>query len=347
MQTRICRLHGPHDLRIETAEVADPGPGEALVAIEAGGICGSDLHYYHDGGFGAIRVKEPVILGHEVAGRIEAVGAGVTGLVPGDLVALNPSHPCGDCMYCNADMPNQCLEMRFYGSAMRMPHMQGGFRDRLVTPAAQCVPLRQASGAEAACAEPLAVCLHAANRAGDLSGRSVFVTGAGPIGVLCAAVARHRGAAEIVVTDLEDVALDMARTMGATDTVNVKTDGARLAAFQTDKGRFDVTFECSGVAPAIRDAIACTRPGGTVVQVGIGGDTVVPLNILVAKEIALRGTHRFHPEFAEAAALIDSRTIDLRPVITGSYPLAEFEAAFAAAADRTRSTKVQLTFDAA
>lgn len=344
MQTRVCRLHAPHDLRIETEDLAAPGPGEVLVAVGAGGICGSDLHYYHAGGFGTIRLQEPMILGHEIAGTVEAVGAGVTSVTPGDLVALNPSHPCGACKFCAVDQPNHCLEMRFYGSAMRMPHVQGGFRERIVTRAEQCAVLRVASMAEAACAEPLAVCLHAAGQAGELAGRSVLVTGAGPIGVLCAAVARLRGAAEVVVTDLEDAALATAMKMGATATVNVRHEAAKMTAFQADKGRFDVTFECSAAAPAIHDAILATRPRGTIVQVGVGGETPVPLNLLVSKEITLRGTHRFHPEFYEAAALIDSREIDLRPIITGSYKLEDAKAAFEAAGDRSRATKVQLVF---
>jgi len=100
METRVCRLYGQKDVRIETTEVADPGPGEVLVGIAAGGICGSDLHYYQDGGFGPIRVREPIILGHEASGTVLATGPGVTGLAQGDRVAINPSRPCRDCAYC-------------------------------------------------------------------------------------------------------------------------------------------------------------------------------------------------------------------------------------------------------
>ena len=132
MDTRVCRLYDKHDIRIETDAVGAPGKGEVLVAIGAGGICGSDLHYYHEGGFGPIRVKEPIILGHEIAGTIEAVGTGVADVKAGDRVALNPSRPCGHCKYCVESLFNHCLEMRFYGSALRFPHEQGAFRDRIV-----------------------------------------------------------------------------------------------------------------------------------------------------------------------------------------------------------------------
>lgn len=345
MQTRVCRLYDKHDLRIETDAVPEPGAGEVLVTIGAGGICGSDLHYYHDGGFGPVRVKEPIILGHEVAGTVEAVGPDVTNVQPGDRVALNPSLPCGDCPYCREGLFQHCLNMRFFGSAMRFPHEQGGFRERIVTNALRCEKIaEETSLVEAACAEPLAVCVHAGNRAGDLEGKRVLVTGAGPIGALCAAVARHKGAAEVVVTDLQDATLAVATRMGATRTVNVAKDAAAMEAYGADKGYFNVAFECSSAQAAIRTALATVRPQGTIIQVGVTGDLPVPINMLVGKEINLKGTHRFHAEFAEAVRLIGTGSIDVKPIITGSYPLEEAVAAFAAAGDRSRSVKVQLLF---
>ena len=167
MKTRVCRLYGQGDIRIETEAVEAPGPGEVRLRMAAGGICGSDLHYYQDGGFGPIRVKEPIILGHEAAGTVEAIGEGVE-LALGDRVALNPSRPCLGCSYCEAGKFQHCLAMRFSGSALRFPHEQGAFRDLMVVDAAQCVPVSAGTSfAKAACAEPLAVCLHARNRAGD------------------------------------------------------------------------------------------------------------------------------------------------------------------------------------
>jgi len=346
LDSRICRLHAPHDIRIESETVDDPGPGEVLVAVGAGGICGSDLHYYHDGGFGPIRVQEPIILGHEAAGTVLEIGEGVTTLSPGTRVALNPSRPCHACKFCDEGLFNQCLNMRFRGSAMRFPHEQGLFRDRIVVEAAQCVPL--AGGltlSQAACAEPLAVCLHARRIAGDVAGKRVLVTGAGPIGALCCAVAAEGGAAEVVVTDLHDFPLKTATQMGATRSVNVARDWAELDAYAADKGHFDIVFECSAAAPAIASALAALRPRGILVQVGVGGETALPLNVIVGKEIAIRGTHRFHAEFAEAVAAIGEGRIDVRPIISASYPLEEAEAAFDAAGDRTRAVKVHLTFE--
>ncbi|MDF1608881.1 L-idonate 5-dehydrogenase [Hoeflea sp. YIM 152468] len=345
MKTRVCRLYDKHDIRVEIETVAEPGAGEVLVQMGAGGICGSDLHYYHDGGFGPIRVREPIILGHEIAGTVRAIGDGVDSLSIGDRVAVNPSHPCGHCKYCAQGHFQHCLEMRFLGSALRFPHEQGGFREFMLVAEPQCVAVGAGTTlGEAACSEPLAVCVHAANRAGDLAGKKVLVTGAGPIGALCAAVARHRGASEIVVTDLQEATLAVAEKMGATRTINVASAPAAMDAYAADKGYFDVVFECSAAQAALRTAIAAIRPMGKIVQVGVAGDVPIPLNFLVGKEIELIGTHRFHAEFAEAVDLITSTAIDVKPIITATFPLDDALQAFAAAGDRSRSVKVQLAF---
>lgn len=348
MDTRICRLHAARDIRIETEATPAPGPGEVLVAIGAGGICGSDLHYVQDGGFGPIRVREPIILGHEAAGTVQEVGPGVTGLAPGDRVAINPSRPCGRCRYCAEGLTTHCLTMRFNGSALRFPHEQGLFRDRIVLDAGQCLPVGAGvSLSEAACSEPLAVCIHAHRMAGPVAGRRVLVTGAGPIGVLCAALAAAGGAAEVVVTDLQDVPLDVAREMGATRVLNVARDAVELDAYAEEKGTFHIAFECSAAAPAIASAVAALRPQGRLVQVGVGGETPVPLNAIVGKEIALQGTQRFLQEdFAEAVSAIAARRIDVRPMVTATFPMEEAVTAFETAGDRRRAVKVHLTFEA-
>lgn len=343
MKTRVCRLYGQHDIRIETDEAPAPGPGEVLLRMHSGGICGSDLHYFQDGGFGPIRVREPIILGHEVSGTVAALGTDTGALQIGQKIAFNPSLACGHCSWCEAGLPRHCETMRFSGSAMRMPHEQGGFREYMVAPISQCVALSaDTSLAHAACAEPLSVALHACNQAGDVQGKTVLVTGAGPIGSLCVAAARHAGAARIVVTDIQDTTLQAAEAMGADTVLNVSRQADALQPWQAGKGQFDVVFECSAAAPALHDALLATRPGGIIVQVGVTGQQTLALNLLVSKEITLRGTHRFDHEFEQAAALIDSGQIDVSPILTGRYPIDEALAAFEAAADRSRSVKVQL-----
>jgi len=342
---RAAVLHSPRDLRVEESEAPEPKPGQVQVRIQAGGICGSDLHYYHQGGFGTVRIRQPMALGHEIAGVVERVGRDVTGLEPGRMVAVNPSLPCHACRYCRMALPNQCLNMRFYGSAMLFPHVQGGFRELLVCDAAQAIPVPDTvSVFEAAFAEPLAVALHAVARAGALLGKRVIVAGAGPIGALTVAAVRAAGAAEIVVTDLHDAPLATVMKVGADRTINVAKEPEALAAFESDKGYFDVMFEAAGSAETLLSALKIVRARGLIVQIGQGAQATLPMSMLVTKELDLIGTFRFHDEFALAVETIAKRRIDVRPLLTDVIPLAEAVRAFELAADKSRAMKVQLSF---
>ena len=342
---RSIVIHAAKDLRIEDTDPGAAGPGQVEIAIEAGGICGSDLHYYNHGGFGAIRLREPMILGHEVAGTIKALGSGVSGFTIGERVAVSPSRPCNACDYCLKGQQNHCLNMRFYGSAMPMPHIQGAFRQRLVAESWQCHKVADGvSINEAAFAEPFAVTLHAVNRAGSLLGKRVLVTGCGPIGALCILAARAHGAAEIVATDVMDAVLAKASDIGADRTINVATDGDKLAAYSANKGYFDVMFEASGNERAVRSGLEVLKPRGILMQLGLGGDVSIPQNLVVAKEIDMRGTFRFHEEFALAVDLINRRRVDVKPLLTGVFDLDDAVAAFETAGDRSRSMKVQIAF---
>lgn len=342
---RALVLHKALDLRIEDADMAAPGPGEVAVKMAVGGICGSDLHYYQHGGIGdSIRVKEPVVLGHEVSGHISALGAGVENLAVGDLVAISPSRPCYNCQYCHKGQLNHCENMRFYGSAMPFPHIQGAFREALVADASQCVKADGLSAGEAAMAEPLAVCLHATRRAGEMMGKRVLVTGSGPIGALSVLSARAAGATEIVVTDLTDEALGYANTIGADRTINMIKEPDALKQYQAGKGYFDVLYECSGAAPALASGIAAMRPRGIVMQLGMGGDMNVPVQAITAKELDLRGSFRFHEEFAIAVKLMQQGKINVKPLISHTLPLDDAIEAFEIAADRTKAMKAQIAF---
>lgn len=338
-------LHAPEDLRVDEQDAGDIGPGQVLVEVGMGGICGSDLHYFNHGGFGAVRMKEPMILGHEVAGTITAVASDVTRVKPGDRVAVNPSRPCGTCKYCFEGWPNQCLDMRYYGSAMRTPHIQGAFRNRLVCNASQCHAVADAvSMAEAAMAEPFSVVLHGVGRAGSLLGKRVLVSGCGPIGVLAIAAAKIHGAAEVVATDVVDEPLRVARKMGADQVINAASDNTWVARNAQDKGSFDVMLECSGNERAMRDGLEVMRPRATVVQLGMGGDVSLPQTLIVAKELTITGSFRFHSEFALAMRLINDRRVDLMPVITRTFPMREALAAFRLAGDRRNAMKVLIDF---
>jgi L-idonate 5-dehydrogenase len=342
---RAVVIHAPHDLRVEEFPAAEEniGPRDVRVRIASGGICGSDLHYFHQGGFGTVRIREPMALGHEVAGHVEAVGTAVHDLAPGDLVAVNPSVPCGQCPSCRRGERNHCEDMKFNGSAMRFPHVQGMFRENMIV--AQERVFRMAAGVsagEAALCEPFAVALHAVRQAGELTGKTVLVSGCGPIGVLVIVAARLAGAKRIVATDITEHSLAMAARFGARDCVNVATGAADLAPFLEGRGRIDVCFECSGNAGATLAVIGTLKPKGRMVLVGLGGDCQMPMNQIVAKELILCGTFRFDEEFALAADLISRRTVDLSPMISATYPMDEAAEAFAHASDRKRATKVQL-----
>lgn len=337
-----CRIHAKEDLRVEAADMPAVGPGEVLLRLGAGGICGSDLHYYFEGRNGSFVVREPLIPGHEASGVVEAVGPGVTRVKKGDKVALSPSHACGRCDYCREGREHLCTSMKFLGSASLFPHVQGMFREYFVLGERQCYPVAgDVSLGELAFAEPLAVALHTVNRGPQLIGKSVLVTGAGTIGCLTVMAARLAGAASVTVSDILDRPLEKAREVGADVAVRADRDADRLAAPQ-----FDVCYEVSGSFAALKCCVAAVKRGGVVVQAGTLPHEPLPfvINEIMAKEIDLRGVFRWGIEFDWAARYLSSRRVDVRPLLSGQYPLAEAVAAFHAAADKTRNTKVQVVF---
>lgn len=340
---KACVIHAPHDLRIEEAEVPVLGAHSVKLRIGAGGICGSDLHYFQHGGFGTVRIKQPMILGHEVAGTVIEVGGAVTAVKPGDRAAINPNQPCGACAQCLAGRANLCLDVRFYGSAMRFPHVQGAFREILVAEERQIFTIPDhVSLGQAAFAEPLAVCLHAVTRASSVAGKRVLVTGVGPIGALTILAARAFGAREIVATDVAALPLKTAKAVGADRVIDVATD--TLADYAANKGTFDVLLECSGNARALAAGLDVVRPGGTIVQLGLGGEMGLAINTIVTKELELRGSFRFHEEFGWAVDYISRGLIDVTPLLTDTIPLAEAQRAFELAGDRAQAMKVHLSF---
>ena len=338
-------IHHAMDLRVEDREAQTPGQGQVEVAIKRGGICGSDLHYYKHGGFGTIHLKEPMVLGHEVAGEVTKLGAGVTNVKVGDIVAVSPSRPCGQCVYCQKGQQNHCLEMLFYGSAMRFPHIQGAFQQLLVADATQAhIIAKGVSIEEAAFAEPFAVTLHAIVRAGSLANKRVLVTGCGPIGALAIIAARVHGAQEIVATDVSDFTLGLAKKIGADHIINVATDADAIAPFKANKGYFDIMIEASGNEAALHMGLEVLKPRSTLIQLGLGGNIALPQNMIVSKEIEIKGSFRFHEEFVLAVDLINKKRVDLKPLLTEVMPLAQAREAFDLASDRSRAMKVQIAF---
>jgi L-idonate 5-dehydrogenase len=336
-------LFGPEDLRFVARDLGPLPEGMVRIAFGAGGVCGSDMHYFRHARSGDFRMTSPLVLGHEIAGEIVAIKGEVQGLHVGMRVAVNPSRWCGECGACKAGRPNLCEAIYFMGSASKTPHMQGGFSTQFDAAPAQCVPIPdQVSYAEAALAEPLAVCLHAVSRAGDLAGKRVLVVGAGPIGLMIMLAARQAGAASLAISDMAAMPLAFAASLGADATLDV---GADAQALTSQGSAFDVVFEASGSPAGLASALQAAKRGGMVVQVGNqpAGDIAFPANIVMSKEIELRGSFRFGHEFTRAIELISSGAINVRALITAELPLAQAKEAMRLAMDRTQSVKVVLT----
>ena len=347
MLAAVC--HGTKDLRVE--ERPDPAlaPDEVRVAVAFGGICGSDMHYFHRGAVGDFAVREPLALGHEISGWVMECGSAVNGLPPGTKAALNPSKPCRTCEFCISGRSNLCSNMYFLGSAGRFPHVQGGFAQHLVLRADQVIPVPQGTDLlKLSVAEPLSVGLHAVNRAGPLMGKRVLVSGSGPIGLLTTRSAVLAGAKEVVATDIEDAALAVAKdAMGAHAVVNVARGDNPMARYAEDGGYFDVALEASGSPQALQSVFRVVKRGGRIVQVGMlpPGNAEIPVNLLQSREIEFVGAFRAHDEFALAVELIVSGAIDVTAILSGTYRLEDAVQAFERAGDRSKVVKLHLAIN--
>lgn len=331
-------VHGALDLRVDDWPEPTAGPGEVILAVEWGGICGSDLSYWRHGASGTAVLKQPLVLGHEVAGRIAAVGAEVTDLAVGQPVTVHPATLVGD-----GRMPDRLSgrtnlypQVRYFGSAAFHPHTDGGFAERRAVRASQIRPLPEGVGTkEGALAEPLAVAMHAVRRAGSVEGRDVLVNGAGPIGSLVVAAVRFAGARTITAADVNPAALSVAQAMGADRTCDARTETLP---------EHELVFEASGATQALGAVLRAAARGGTVVQVGNLPGTPSPaaLGDLVTREITWIGSYRFIDEIDDALAALGSG-LDLSALMTHSFDIDDAETAMQTAADPgSGSSKVML-----
>lgn len=328
------------DLQVKGLPDPTAGAHEVLVKMEWGGVCGSDIGYWKHGGTGTAILREPLVLGHEVAGRIAALGTDVEDFEVGEQVTIHPATLVGD-----HDVPshlsgrdNLWPEVRYFGSAAFVPHEHGGFSTYRVVRPDQIRRLPDGvSTRVGAVAEPLGVAIHAIKRAGNLEGKRVLVNGAGPIGALCVAAAKHAGAAEVWVSDVAAGPLAIARAMGADHTVD-RMNGEELPL------DVDVSFEASGVPATIGDVLRATVRGGKVVQVGNlpPGPSPVDLGQLVTREIDYLGSYRFIDEITDALQAL-AEGLDIEPLLTHEFDIDDAQQAFETAADRSSgSSKVML-----
>src|SRR5882757_4165004 len=335
-------LFGPEDLRMVEHPLDKLASGMVRIRFGAGGICGSDMHYFRHARTGDFVVKSPLVLGHEISGEVVEIAGAAASLKVGDRVAVNPSRWCGHCDACREGRQNLCENIYFMGSASKTPHMQGGFANYFDAIPAQCVKIPDhVSYQAAALAEPLAVCLHAVARAGDVSGKRAVLFGSGPIGLLTMLAARRAGIAEVTVVDIAAAPLAFASRLGANHVVDLSKGEEALKAVTP----FDVAFEVSGTAAGLASAIGAVRRGGVVVQIGNlpGGQIPTPANAVMAKEIDLRGSFRFWPEFMTAVELIATGGVDVLSLVTAERPLSVAPDAVRLALDRSQSVKVVLT----
>ncbi|ADU69142.1 L-idonate 5-dehydrogenase [Pantoea sp. At-9b] len=332
-----------HDVRCESRDITWHDH-QVLVRVERGGICGSDIHYYQHGRAGMSVLQQPMVLGHEFVGIVDQAPAD-SGLQSGQRVAINPSQPCQQCAFCLEGKQNLCRSMRFMGSAQFYPHVNGGFADYVAVNPVQCVPYHASADAKIiAFAEPLAVCIHAVRQAGDLTGKRVLVTGAGPIGCLVIAAALASGATEVMATDISARCRDLAQQMGASLTTDPR-DSDITQGWMENGGAFDVCFEASGASAAVASAVSFTRPGGIIVQLGMGASDVnYPIGPLLVKEVQLRGSFRFTGEFTTAVRWLESGKINPLPLLSAEIAMTEAVSALELAADKERAAKVQLVF---
>ena len=337
-------INSAKDLSLSDCQQEKMMPSEVRIKIRHGGICGSDLHYFNHGKVGFSKLREPMILGHEVSGFVTDFGEKVEGLEIGNLVAISPAKTCGECRFCKEDRSNQCSSMRFFGSALLFPHVQGAFREEIVVSGQQCFKLTNATSEMAAMVEPLSVVLHAMTKVGDLNGRKILITGAGPIGLITSIVCKFYGAEKIVVTDIETFPLSLAQKLGADITFNMAQEPSALEDYGLTKGNFDLLFECSGAEQALLSGMNVLNPGSKIVQLGLAAEFTLPIVQLTSKEFALIGSWRFAKEFGKAVNLLDEGSIDLTPLISHKLSFQDAEEAFLTASNRKKAMKVQLCF---
>jgi L-idonate 5-dehydrogenase len=338
------QLHGPKDLRLTELDRPRPVAGEILLRVKRVGICGSDVHYYQHGRVGSFVPKRPFVQGHEFAGEVVATGDIESGLARGMRVAVDPSQPCGDCRFCQNGRQNLCENMRYFGSAASDPPLDGAFAEYIAVPARNCHPIPDSmSWGEAAMLEPLSVSLHALRRVGDLTGAAVLVAGGGAIGQLTSLVARALGASKVVLSDIDAFPRRFARQTGTDAVLDAADPEVVRKAFDLAPEGYDVFVEAAGASRALAFALTVVARGGTIVQVGtLPQEVSIPANLIMAKELKVLGSFRIAQEFPIALQLIASAKVDVKPLISKTFPFSKLLAAIEEASSKYEIIKIQV-----
>ena len=321
-------LHKMRDLRVEERPKPKPGPGQVLVRVRAVGLCGSDVHYYTHGRIGKQVVTAPMIVGHEGAGEVAALGAGVDGLRTGERIAIEPAISCGHCEFCITGKPNLCPRVKFCST----PPIDGLMCEFAVLERHQCVPIPdEMTFDEAAMLEPLQVGVHANNLAQVTTSETVAVVGSGCIGLACMEVARAAGAGRIIITDKLDYRLRLAKKLGADETINIDRKDPVEEVERLTGGRMaTLVFECTNRAAGAPQAWELAGIGGRVIMVGIPEEDQIVLEAHESrrKELLVQYVRRSRHAARQAIDLVTSRRVDVASWVTHRVPLARAKTAF-------------------
>ncbi|CAK9804355.1 Sorbitol dehydrogenase [Anthophora plagiata] len=323
-------LYGINDIRLEQTPIEEPEKDEVLIQMGCVGICGSDVHYLVNGRIGDFVVREPMIIGHESSGVVVKLGQNVKNLKVGDRVAIEPGVSCRMCKFCKEGRYNLCKDMVFCAT----PPIHGSLRRFYKHAADFCFKLPDhVTLAEGALLEPLAVGVHACKRGNISIGSKVLILGAGPIGLLSLLVAKSMGASKIVLTDLTQSRLDLAKKLGADSTLLLRNEDSETEIVRKIYELFgeepDKTIDACGAQSTIRLAILATKPGGVAVLVGMGASEVkIPLINALVKEVDIRGVFRYANDYSDGLELLATRKIDVKPLITHNYKIEDTVQAF-------------------
>jgi L-iditol 2-dehydrogenase len=333
----------PGIIEIQELDIPKPAKDEVLIKVKSVGLCGSDVHYYQHGRIGAFVVEKPIILGHESAGEIVALGSDVKNFSVGQRVTVEPGVTCGVCVYCKSGKYNLCPEVKFLAT----PPYDGAFCEYIAIRSDFVYEIpNEMTYDEAAMAEPISVGIHALRRGRLQAGETVVIMGMGPIGILTAMVAKVSGASKIIGVDFEESRLELSKKMGVTDTVNLSHENLteKINAVTNYQG-VDLALETAGNAKALQSAISSVKRGGRVVIVGMPPEDVATLNIneIVGSEIDIYGVFRYSNTYQTAIDIILTSGIDLTNIMTDYYSLDNVKDAFEkAVTDKTNSIKIMV-----
>lgn len=333
MNMRVAEYYDDRRFRIADGDVEEPGPGEIQVRVRSVGICGSDLHYFEDGGFGDFKPQLPLVLGHEPTGEVLKTGTGVTGWSPGDAAMLEPAVYCYHCEYCRSGHHNVCANIQFFSTAPK----PGFFREFVNLPAQNLVPLpKELDWNVGTLFEPLAIVLHSLRLAPVAWGQTAVVVGAGPIGLLTVAALKASGAGRIWVIEPEPSRRELATAMGADVALDPRdVDPVKQILSDTGKRGVDLAFDCAGkenpkALNTIGQCIATVCNAGRVVMTAIPIDRFTPVDMheLRRKEAVFYNVRRSNHETEPAIQMLREHPKHFGPIVTHAIPVENIQRAF-------------------